>query len=97
MTPWCVKCSTSTLVVSTRSGFDFVCNCPRGAPTIFTHSVRLGPESFTPAVPDAETAAVALASAVLGHETNDAFNTRETNDAFDVRGINDAFGNSNGI
>jgi hypothetical protein len=33
-----------------------------------TDSVRLGPESFAPVVPDAETAAIAQAAAVLGEE-----------------------------
>jgi hypothetical protein len=51
-------------------------------------SVRLGPESLAPAVPDAEVIEIARAAAVLGHETNDAFYTRETNDAF---------GNSDGL
>jgi hypothetical protein len=32
------------------------------------YSVRLGPESFTPAVPDAEIVEIALAAAVLGEE-----------------------------
>jgi hypothetical protein len=45
-------------------------------------SVRLGPESFTPAVPDSEIVEIARAAAVLGEERNDAFVNRVSNDAF---------------
>jgi hypothetical protein len=45
-------------------------------------STRLGPESFTPAIPDAETATIARPAADLGHEQNDAFVNCVSNDAF---------------
>lgn len=51
-------------------------------------STRLGPESFTPAVPDVEIIETARAADDLGCERNDAF---------DNRGINDAFGKPHGL